>query len=146
MAPAPARLSLSRGLVSVERPIEGAGKRSLVNLASLEAHPFGQPLDMGRGVASDPKAGAHERNLDQRGDRSLALGSGDMNRAKGLLRVSETLGQVEHRLEPDPHRAARPVFPVGEGVEARHRARELVILTRRQHRPDYLRPISRTRP
>ena len=73
------RLSFSRGLVSVERLIEGACERSLVNLASLEAHPFGQPLDMGRGVASDPKAGAHERNLDQRGDRSLALGSGDMN-------------------------------------------------------------------
>ena len=38
---------LARGLVGVERAIEGVRKRGLIDLASLEAHPFGDPLDMG---------------------------------------------------------------------------------------------------
>ena len=124
---------LARGLVSVERAIEGAGERSLVDVASLKADPFCDLLDMGGGIAPDAKPGPHERGLDQRRDRPLALGSCDVDRAKRLLRFAKPRGKVEHRLEPDPHRCARPALPVGQGVEARHRAGEFVILSHRSH-------------
>ena len=57
---------VARGLVGVERRIEGARERSFVHLATLEAYPFSQPLDVRGGVASDAKAGSRERGLDQR--------------------------------------------------------------------------------
>ncbi len=119
---------VARGLIGIERFVESAGERSLVDVASLEAHPFGEPLDVGRRIASDAKAGARERSFDQSRDRTLALCSRDVDRAERFLRVAKPLGQVEHRLESDPHGVARPILPVGESVETRHRSPEVVIL------------------
>ena len=123
------RIRLARGLISVERAIERARKMRLVDLVSLHAHALGHPLDMRRTISSDAKSGMRQRGLDQRGDRPLALGARHMDRAEGGLRIAKPRGKVEHRLEADPHRSARPPLPVGERVEPRHRAREVQILS-----------------
>ncbi len=130
------RAGRAGGLIGVERHIEGARERRLVDIVSLNAHPLGDALDMGRGVSPDAKAGMRQRRLDQSRDRPLALGARDMDRAKGLLRVAEARGEILHRLETDAHRVPRPTLPVGERVEARHCVREVTILGHRAVIPE----------
>ena len=130
------RAGLARGLVGVERLVQGARERRLVDIVSLNAHPLGDALDMGGGVAADTKAGMRQRRLDQGRDRPLALGARHMDRAKRLLRVAQARGEIAHRLEPDAHRVARPALPVGERVEAGHRVREVMILGHRAVIPE----------
>ncbi len=69
----------ARGLVGVQRAFQPVRQRQLADRAPVDAHTLGHMLDMRRPVAADPRAGAHERGLDQRRDRALALGAGDMN-------------------------------------------------------------------
>ena len=130
------RIGRARGLISVERFIEGARKGRLVDLASLHAHALGHPLDMRRTISPDAKSGMRERRLDQRRDRPLSLGARHMDRAKRFLRVAKPRGKVEHRLEADAHHSARPPLPVGQRVEPRHSASEVQILGRLQHAGD----------
>ena len=124
------------GLIGVERLIEGSRERGLVDIVSLYAHPLGDALDMGGGVAADTKASMRQRRFDQGRDRPLALGARDMDRAKRLLRIAEAGGEIPHRLESDTHFVPRPALPVGESVEARHCVREIMILGHRAVIPE----------
>ena len=128
--------ALRRSLIGVERPIQGSRERRLVDIVSLNAHPLGDALNVGRRVPADTKAGMRQRRLDQGRDRPLALGARDMDRAKRLLRVAEARGEIPHRLESDAHRVPRPALPVGERVEARHCVREVMILGHRAVIPE----------
>ena len=127
------RAGLARGLVGVERPIQGAREGRLVDIVSLNANPLGDALNMGGGVAADTKASVRQRRLDQSRDRPFAFCARDMDRAKRLLRVTETSGEIPHRLEADPHRVSRPTLPVGECIEARHCSVKLPILSHSHH-------------
>ena len=130
------RAGRARGLIDVERLIQGSRERGLVDIVSLNADPLGDPLDMRRGVAADTQAGVRQRRLDQGRDRPLALGARDMDRAKRLLRVAEARGEILHRLESDAHRVPRPTLPVGERVEPGQRLREIMILGHRAVIPE----------
>ena len=59
------RTGRAAGLIGVERPIQGACERRLVDIVSLNAHPLGDTLNMGRCVAPDAKAGVRQRRFDQ---------------------------------------------------------------------------------
>ena len=130
------RAGRARGLIGVERPIQGSRERRLVDIVSLNAHPLGDALNMRGGVAADTKPSMRQRRLDQGRDRPLAFGARDMDRAKRLLRVAEARGEIPHRLESDAHLVARPALPVGERVEARHCVREVMILGHRAVIPE----------
>ncbi len=115
------RILAPRGLERVERGFEAARQGPVVDVARIEADALVDPLDVWRGVAPDAKSSAMKRRLDQRRDRALALGARDMHGAERGLRVAEPRREVERRLEPDPHAAARTTLPVGQRVEPHHR-------------------------
>ncbi len=123
----------ARRLIGVEGFGQAAGQRLRLDVAAHQAHALGHPLDMRRGVAADAQPRPGERRLDQRRYGALALGAGDMDRAKRLLRIAKPGGEIARRLEPDPHAVARPALPVGQGVEPRHRRGKLGILSHCKH-------------
>src|SRR6202020_3380106 len=96
------RPGLAGGLIVVERHIESSAERGLLDIVSLYAHPLGDLLNMGGGVAADTDTSMRQRRFDQGRDRPFALGASHMDRPKRLLRIAEARGEILHRLPAAP--------------------------------------------
>jgi len=56
---------------------------------------------MWRGVEADPESRLLQRGGNQRRDTSLAVGAGDMNGGKSILRITERCEERPGGLEPE---------------------------------------------
>src|SRR5204862_7833259 len=88
---------------SLADALRGRLERPGRDFRAADREPLLQPLQMRRGVTGARVARGAERGIDHGGDRSLAVGAGDDDRAEGVLGIAERRAQRRDVLEPELH-------------------------------------------
>ena len=94
------------------------GQHAVVNGRAVEAHALVVALQKRGCVQADALAGAAQRGVQKRADRTLAVGAGHVYGAKLSMRVSQARQQRAHILKPD-------FFPAPAG--AMNKAQSLLV-------------------
>jgi len=75
-------------LARVDRPLDRARERGVLDLAAVDRDALVDPLDVRRRVAADAQARATQPRVDQGRGRALALAAGDVDDTQPALGVA----------------------------------------------------------
>ncbi|UIJ87478.1 hypothetical protein LZK77_05910 [Rhizobium leguminosarum] len=83
----------------------------------MNADPLGDVHDMRRGISPDGEPRTRKTRFDQGASRAFALGACHMDDTEAVLGIAKPTSEIAHRLQIDPHIAARPALPIRELIK-----------------------------
>ena len=78
----------------------GSDNLVVANGGVINGNPFIETLQMGRGIASDLEAGFKEDGGEHGCHRAFAIGAGDVDGGKAVLRMAQSLQEYPDNIKP----------------------------------------------